>query len=419
MQTYDSYKDSGEQWLGKIPSHWEVKRLNSYFVERRAKVSDKDYAPLSVTKSGVFPQLENVAKSNDGDNRKLVCKGDFVINSRSDRKGSSGISPMDGSVSLINIVLAPRKGISSAFCNYLLKMHNFIEEFYRNGHGIVADLWTTKYDEMKMIKLAIPPFDEQEAMVAYLDRETAKIDAAIARQQRMIELLQERKQIIIQNAVTKGLNPDVPMKDSGIDYLGQIPQHWSVYSLKKHITFFNGYAFDSSEFLTEGEMPVVRIGDITGNAVALDNVVYVQKKDFLTPYETKEEDIVIAMSGATTGKIGVVHNLHGYINQRVGIIRSDIQNYIMYCLQIPLFANYITLSSMGSAQPNISSKSIKNFKIALPPAPQELDNICRYLNDSIPKIDRVISNITTQISLLRERKQIIINEVVTGKIKVV
>ena len=173
MQRYSEYKDSGVQWLGEIPSHWEVKRLASFFSERRVKVSDKDYPPLSVTKLGIFPQWENVAKTNDGDNRKLVRKGDFVINSRSDRKGSSGVSDRDGSVSLINIVLKPRKVIHVGYSNYLLKSYKFIEEYYRNGRGIVADLWTTRFDEMKMIKLAIPTLIEQEAISNYLDSVTS------------------------------------------------------------------------------------------------------------------------------------------------------------------------------------------------------------------------------------------------------
>ena len=164
MERYENYKDSGEQWLGQVPSHWEIKRLGSYFIERRVGVSDKDYERLSVTKFGVFPQWENVAKTNDGDNRKLVKAGDFVINSRSDRRGSSGVSDRDGSVSLINIVLKPRQNIYGRFCNYLLKSHAFIEEYYRNGRGIVADLWTTRYDEMKLIKLALPPIEEQILM---------------------------------------------------------------------------------------------------------------------------------------------------------------------------------------------------------------------------------------------------------------
>ena len=155
VSKYLAYQDSGVEWLGEVPSKWTLTRLGSYFNERKTKVSDKDYLPLSVTKNGIVPQLESAAKSNDGDNRKLVRKGDFVINSRSDRKGSSGIAPMDGSVSLINIVIKP-SFIFPAFCNYLLKSHAFVEENYRIGHGIVADLWTTRYDEMKNIKIALP-----------------------------------------------------------------------------------------------------------------------------------------------------------------------------------------------------------------------------------------------------------------------
>ena len=235
MERYSEYKDSGVKWLGEIPSHWEVKRLGSFFFERKEKVSDKDYAPLSVTKQGIFPQLENVAKTNDGDNRKLVKDGDFVINSRSDRKGSSGVSGLDGSVSLINIVLQPRKVLFGPFCNYLLKSYGFIEENYRNGRGIVADLWTTRYDEMKMIKVAMPSFEEQKNISSYLDVATSKIDKAIAMQQKMIDLLNERKQIIIQNAVTKGLDENVEMKDSGVEWIGMIPKHWGLYPLRKYL----------------------------------------------------------------------------------------------------------------------------------------------------------------------------------------
>jgi type I restriction enzyme S subunit len=145
FQKYPAYKVSGVEWLGEIPKHWELTRLGSYFEERKTKVSDKDYPPLSVTKQGILPQLDSAAKTNDGDNRKLVKKGDFVINSRSDRKGSSGIANEDGSVSLINIVMKPIS-IHPTFCNYLLKSNAFVEENNRIGHVIVADLWTTRYD---------------------------------------------------------------------------------------------------------------------------------------------------------------------------------------------------------------------------------------------------------------------------------
>ena len=158
---YPEYKDSGVDWLGEVPAHWEVKRLSHYFDERRQKASDAEFAPLSVTKNGVVPRLETAAKTQDGDNRKKVCAGDFVINSRSDRKGSAGISPTDGTVSLICIVLEP-KGVKGGFVHHLLRSVPFQEEFYRYGKGIVADLWSTGYSEMKNIVLALPPNEEQK-----------------------------------------------------------------------------------------------------------------------------------------------------------------------------------------------------------------------------------------------------------------
>ena len=186
MKKYDFYKPTGVSWIPFIPKGWNMVKINDLFVERREKVSDQDFAPLSVPKFGILPQLETAAKTKDGDNRKKVCKGDFVINGRSDRRGSSGISPLDGSVSLINIVLRPRIGTTYYF-HYLLRSHTFIEEFYRNGRGIVADLWTTRYSEMKNIYVPVPTYEEQIAIVDYLNWKNATFN-----------------QIIPEKAITKG-----------------------------------------------------------------------------------------------------------------------------------------------------------------------------------------------------------------------
>ena len=194
-------KDSGITWIGKIPEHWEVKKIRSCFKERREKVSDKDFAALSVSKLGVTPQLETAVKTDNGDNRKKVCKGDFVVNSRSDRKGSCGYSEYDGSVSLINIVLTPRN-VDVRFYHYLFRSNNYIEEFYRQGRGIVADLWTTRYSEMKSIYIPVPPLSEQQAIVAYIDEKLQKIDQYMADLQREIDYLKEFKQRLISDAVT-------------------------------------------------------------------------------------------------------------------------------------------------------------------------------------------------------------------------
>lgn len=191
MKRYEAYKPSGTAWFTSVPEPWNILKINALFSQRKEKVSDKDFAPISVTKNGIMPQLETVAKTDDGDNRKKVCVGDFVINSRSDRKGSCGISSFDGSVSLINIVLQPRQELNGRYAHYLLRSQPFSEEFYRNGRGIVADLWTTRYSEMKNILLPVPPRDEQDQIVRYLDWQVSKINRLIAAKRKEIELTRE------------------------------------------------------------------------------------------------------------------------------------------------------------------------------------------------------------------------------------
>ena len=194
-------KDSGIPWIGMIPEHWEVKKIRTCFKERREKVSDKDYEALSVSKIGVTPQLDSAVKTDNGDNRKKVCKGDFVVNSRSDRKGSCGFSEYDGSVSLINIVLTPFN-VFGRYYHYLFRSNDYIEEFYRQGRGIVADLWTTRYSEMKNIYIPVPPLSEQQAIVSYIDEKLAKIDSCLTDLQAEIDYLKEFKQRLISDAVT-------------------------------------------------------------------------------------------------------------------------------------------------------------------------------------------------------------------------
>jgi type I restriction enzyme M protein len=175
---HKNLKHSGHMWLGDIPETWNTEKINQLFEERNETVSDSDYAALSVTKHGIVPQLDTVAKTNAGDSRKRIAKGDFVINSRSDRKGSAGVSQHSGSTSLINIVLKSPK-IFPGYCHHLLRSYGFQEEFFRWGRGIVADLWSTRYSEMKCISLPIPPLAEQEKIADILEIQTAKIEALL------------------------------------------------------------------------------------------------------------------------------------------------------------------------------------------------------------------------------------------------
>lgn len=423
MEKYSSYKDSGVKWLGEISSHWEVKRLASFFTERRTKVSDQDYAPLSVTKNGIFPQLENVAKSNDGDNRKLVLNGDFVINSRSDRKGSSGVSDYDGSVSLINIVLEPRKTVVPKFCNYLLKSRAFIEEYYRNGRGIVADLWTTRYDEMKMIKIPMPSLKEQESITSYLDSVTSQIDVAISQQQKMIELLNERKQIIINNAVTKGLDPNVKMKDSGVEWIGEIPEGWEVRRLASLGNFSKGGNISRDDLQEFGKCAIL-YGDIYTkyNYQTSDVKNHISESVAKKSVRIFKDDILMTGSGETKEDIGKSIAYNGeeaYIGGDVILFRQKGNNskFLSYALNCQYAKVFRYKESKGEIIVHIYANSLKKMYIALPPV-YEQDAIVNFLDYQIENIDNAIKSHNRQITLLQERKQIIINEVVTGKVKV-
>ena len=195
-------KDSGIPWVGKTPEYWKVGRVGGLYELRNQKVSDKDFMPLSVTMKGILPQLETAAKTNDGDNRKLVRVGDFAINSRSDRRGSCGISDYDGSVSLINTILKPRNRMNAKYYNWLFHTPMFADEFYKWGHGIVDDLWTTNWSEMKRISIPLPPLDEQQEIADYLDNKCAEIEQIIADKKSQIETLDGYKKSLIYEYVT-------------------------------------------------------------------------------------------------------------------------------------------------------------------------------------------------------------------------
>ena len=427
MEKYSEQKDCGVQWLGKIPSHWEVKRLASYFTERKVKVSDKEFAPLSVTKNGIYPQLENVAKTNDGDNRKLVLSGDFVINSRSDRKGSSGVAKQDGSVSLINIVLKPRKNIYPDFCNYLLKCYSFIEEYYRNGRGIVADLWTTRYDEMKTIKIPVPLLNEQKTIVRYLNKVTSNIDKAIAQQQKMIDLLNERKQIIINNAVTKGLNPDVPMKYSGVDWIGEIPEHWTTIRLGycAWIRARLGWKGLKSDEYVDNGYPFLSAFNIVNNKLDWNKLNYINKFRYEESPEIKLRigDILLVKDGAGIGKCARVDSLplgEATANGSLAFITANERVYykfLHYYIISNSFNKYKDLLITGMGVPHLTQGEIKNMMLPIPSLNEQYI-IVQRLDQNINVIDNILEHYLQQITFLQERKQIIINDVVTGKVKV-
>ena len=422
--TYESYVDSGVEWLGCVPTSWELKRLGSLFNERRSKVSDQEFQALSVTRNGVVPQLESAAKTNDGDNRKLVRQGDFVINSRSDRKGSSGVSPLDGSVSLINIVLEPT-GILPQFCNHLLKSYAFVEEYYRVGRGIVADLWTTRYDEMRGITMALPSVEVQRAIADFLDEKCAKVDEAVRIKEEQIALLRERRQILIQQAVTRGLNPDAPMKDSGIEWIRKIPSNWTVKKLK-NLCRFSGGSTPSKErvdYWEDGTVPWVSPKDMKQSYIA-------ETQDRMTEKAVRESTVsfvhpgsllIVVRSGILQRTIPVaINSVPVTLNQDMKALTFGtalLAKYMMFLIEGNSGALLPILTKEGATVESIEQSNLANCHVPAPPS-SEQKAIVAHLEKSNQKLDGAIKIKEKQIAALKEYKTTLINAAVTGKIKV-
>lgn len=409
LKPYPKYKETPALWLNSIPNHWESHKIRELFVERSEKVSDKDYSPLSVSKAGVVPQIATVAKTNNGDNRKLVRKGDFVINSRSDRRGSSGISNYDGSVSLINIVLKPRSFVNGRYMHYLLKSHYFIEEFYRNGRGIVADLWTTRYTEMKSIYLPVPSIEEQDQIVRFLDWKLAKINKLIRAKKKQIALLNEQKQVIIHNAVTKGVDPNVPMKDSGIEWIGQIPQEWVVNRLKTQISLSTSKKNRDNEFYIGME----NIQSWTGKYVSTTEI---DSEGICNIFENN--NILFGKLRPYLAKVYLTEN-NGVCSSEFLVLKNfnGILRYMFYVLLSYKFIDLVNSSTYGAKMPRANWGFIGNCSIPIPSL-EEQNKIASYLDDKCYKIENLKAKIQNEIELLYEYRTRLISDVVTGKVDV-
>lgn len=408
-------KDSGVEWIGEIPASWQLLTVGSLFRVRNEKVNDTDYPPLSVTKGGIVPQMENVAKSDANDNRKMVLKHDFVINSRSDRKQSCGVSPMDGSVSLINIVLYPAKGapVIPAYLNYLLKNYGFAEEFYRWGHGIVADLWTTRWQEMKSILLPIPSMGEQQQILEAISEKTDKVDTLIANVEAQIEKLKDYKQSLITEVVTKGLDHTVPMKDSGVAWIGEIPAHWEI---KRGKVLFE----ESDARSADGSEELLTVSQYTGITPRSQKNVNMFEALTLEGYKLCDVgDIAANTMWLWAGAIGV-SAYSGVISPSYNVYRQKAENFVpsyLDCLlRAPMLVQEYASRSTGirASRLRLYPKDFLDIMFPVPPVDEQQD-IMSVLSEKFAAVDKLIAIKKSKIEKLEQYKKSLIYEYVTGK----
>lgn len=415
-------KDSGIEWIGAIPQDWQLSKIGSLYTQRNEKVSDKDYQPLSVTMQGILPQLATAAKTDDGDNRKLVRVGDFAINSRSDRRGSCGISPLDGSVSLINIILTPRTAMHPGYYNWLFHTTLFADEFYKWGHGIVADLWTTRWQEMKSITVPVPEYAEQERIAAFLDAECAEIDAVLEKTRASIEEYKKLKQAVITQAVTKGIRGDRPMKDSGIEWIGDIPAEWEIRKIFRAINKVGDIDHYMPDSVDDG-IPYLMTGDLQEKLsdVNLKRCKKVSFQDYemlSSKIRVSKGDVIFARY-ATIGTVCFVDTEDNILVSYACLIIKPNSSllygeFLFYYLKSTAFLEEIKQYIKANTQANVGLDSVSKTKIALPSV-HEQQKIVEYLRDKCKKIDALIAKKQQYLTEIENYKKSLIYEYVTGK----
>nr|WP_302946774.1 restriction endonuclease subunit S [uncultured Prevotella sp.] len=432
MERYSEYKDSGVKWLGEIPSHWEVVPLRKYLkINTRRNMPEAQLLSVTREEGVIVRNVESKEENHnyipdDLSNYKYVQRGQFVINKMKSWQGSYGVSNYDGIVSPAYFVYDlnyPNKD----YFNIAIRSRMFSPFFSKYSKGIRVDQWDLTPEALKIIPFLEPPKAEQDAIVRYLDTATSEIDKAIAMQQKMIDLLNERKQIIIQNAVTKGLDENVEMKESGVEFVNEIPHNWSTRRLKfsAWIRARLGWkGLKASEYVENG-YPFLSAFNIENDHMKWNNLNFINKYRYDESPEIKLKvgDLLLVKDGAGIGKCARIDELpygESTANGSLAVITSyDMLDYryLYYFMVSKSFKDHTELLINGMGVPHFTQGEMK--KIVMPVPPQaEQQQIVTYLDSEMQRFDSAITNCQRQITLLQERKQIIINEVVTGKVRV-
>lgn len=431
FQKYPAYKDSGEYWMGEIPEHWEIKKLKHVFKEKK-KVTNPNLNCGSISFGKVvYKEDEKIPESTKASYQEVLA-GEYLVNPLNLNYDlislRIGLSDINVVVSSGYIVLQNAIKLDKSYFNYLLHRYD-VAYMKLLGSGVRQ---TISFNHIANSLLAFPPKEEQAAIANFLDDKTSKIDRAIAQKERMIELLKERKQIIIQNAVTKGLDPNVKMKDSGVEWIGEIPEHWEVLNFRYLIDVLTDYTANGS------------FGDLAKNVIYLDEPsysrlirltdlrkglktqgVFLNKKShsYLSKSELFGGELLMANVGAYAGLAWIMPKISkpATLGPNMFLIKPKqhlvSSKYLETLINAEVYWNYITVIAQSAAQPKLNKDNIREIKIVLPPK-NEQEFIINHLSDLSVKFQELITMQQIQIEKLKEYKTSLIDSAVTGKIKV-
>jgi type I restriction enzyme, S subunit len=428
ISRYEGYKESGLPWLREIPTHWDTIQSRRLFSLRKEKATPNDRQLTASQKHGVIYQDDYMAQEGQrvvqvligADILKHVEPNDFVISMRSFQGGIEWCG-LRGSISSAYVMLIPSESVHVKFFSYLFKCRPYIQAL-QSTSNLVRDGQALRYENFTLIDLPVIPYSEQQAIAEFLSHETTKIDALIAEQEHLIELLNEKRQSVISQAVTKGLNHAASMKDSGVEWMGRVPAHWDVGPLKRAFSSVDYGISDSLE--ASGEVAVLRMGNIGGGKVIMDDFKYVDSVDI--GLLLKEGDLLYNRTNSLDliGKVGLfAGGSHARVTFASYLVRlrtsaDCVPGYFGYMLN--------TVGMLGAAranaivaigQCNLNPTRYGALIVAIPPQSEQRD-ILAFLDEQTSKLDTLVAEANSAVSLLLERRSALISAAVTGKIDV-
>ena len=432
LTTYNSYKDSGEEWLGTVPAHWKVVPNRGTFTE----VDDKNHPDeemLSVTigqgviRQSTLLQDESMKDGSriDKSSYKMVQPGDIAYNKMRAWQGALGASKYKGIISPAYVVQRPAHGNDVEFLQYLLRTPAFAKEAERWSYGIASDMWSLRPEHFKAIHCCIPPPDEQAAIVRFLDHADDQIQRYIAGKERLIALLEEERQALVHQAVTRGLDPNVKLKPSGVEWLGDVPEHWEVIQIGKLGTFSKGSGGTKEDEVPKG-IPCIRYGDLyTTHKYFVEQsrgFISLEKTSNYTPIQSG--DILFPTSGETIEEIGksAVNLIEPpvYCGGDVIIFRPTVPmhpRFSGYTLDSTISQDQKSRMGRGVSIMHIYSNQLRYLWVAIPPM-NEQQAVSQYIDEKTSTIRTTITQASRQIELMEEYRTRLIADVVTGKIDV-
>lgn len=424
---YDKYKDSGIAWIGEIPEHWEVCSIKQIMKNKSIKGFPNETVLSLYRDFGVIPKdsrddNHNVT-SEDTSNYKLVENGDFVINKMKAWQGSMAISDFKGIISpayYICKIFSPK--VVRKYIHYLLRDESYKAEYMRLSTGMRIGQWDLNIDDFLQINTILPSLSEQQYIATYLDQKCGEIDKLITLQEEMITKLQSYKQSVITEAVTKGLDKNVPLKDSGIEWIGEIPKHWEVKRLKNVCSTNNASLSDKTS--KEFEFDYVDIGSVSFELGIHKTEKYTfQNAPSRARKIARLGDIIVSTVRTYLRAIDIINSeeKEKYIYSTGFAILSPLKNilseFMIYICRSEYFTNQVSIYSTGINYPSINDTALKMIYIVMPPL-SEQQSIANYLDQKCSEIDELISIKQQKIEKLKDYKKSLIFECVTGKRKV-